>query len=101
MIHTRFLEPAAAEIEEHVNYFDRQLLGLGDRFEQEVRYAVTIISGYPEIGSPLTRRIRKLHLRTFPYNVIYLVDGDEAVILAVAADSRRPNYWRPRLGSIR
>lgn len=65
--------------------------------EQEVRYAVSLISGHPEIGPALTKRIRKFRLRTFPYNVIYAAEGEETVIIAVAPHSRRPNYWRARL----
>ncbi len=98
---TRFLEPAQTELEEHVSYFDGQASGLGDRFEQEVRRAVARILEHPKIGEALTKRIRKLRLLTFPYNLVYVDDIDELVIVAIAAHSRRPNYWRARLGSVR
>jgi len=58
----RFLEPADAELEGHISYFEKQLIGLGERFEQEVRYAVGLVSEHPRIGAPLTKRVRKLRL---------------------------------------
>lgn len=79
MKQARFLEPAEAELEEHVAYFDRQVAGLGERFEQEVRFAISLISEHPKIGPPLTKRIRKLRLRTFPYNIIYAAETEGIV----------------------
>lgn len=76
-------------------------MDLGERFEQEVRYAVRLVSEHPRIGAPLTKRLRKLRLRTFPYNLIYVTEDDEIVIVAVAHHKRRPGYWRIRLGYIR
>jgi mRNA-degrading endonuclease RelE of RelBE toxin-antitoxin system len=36
-------------------------------------------------------------LHTFSYNLVYVVESDEIVILAVAHHKRRPGYWRGRL----
>jgi len=93
----RFLEPAEAEIDEAVAYFDRQIKGLGDRFEREVEATVALITEHPEIGSPLTKRIRKFRVRKFKYKVIYILDGDEIIIIAVAHHKKRPRYWRHRI----
>ncbi|MHB9003921.1 MAG: type II toxin-antitoxin system RelE/ParE family toxin [Coriobacteriia bacterium] len=40
--------------------------------------------------------IRKLVLAKFPYSLIYEIDGDVVLILAVAHQRRRPHYWRER-----
>jgi len=44
------------------------------------------------------RNVRKFLLARFPYSVYYLSRDDEVLILAVAHGSRRPGYWRHRLG---
>jgi len=94
---TRFLELAESELEEAIAYFNRQVEGLGDRFEREVEATVALITERPEIGSPITTRVRKFRVRKFKHKVIYIVDGDEIIILAVAHHKKRPRYWRHRI----
>ena len=96
MKRVRFLEPAIHEFEEHVAYFDEQVAGLGDRFDEEVEFASSLIAEHPQIGASVTKRIRKFRLRSFPYSIIYAVEAEEIVIIAVAPQRRRPNYWRGR-----
>lgn len=100
MTQVRFLRPAEAEADEAVAYFDDQRNGLGDRFEQDLLDTVEFVKAHPLSGKPLTKNVRKVRLRTFRYNVIYVVD-DEIVIVAVAHHRRRPGYWRGRLATIR
>ena len=97
----RFLKPAEIEVDEAIAYFDQQREGLGDRFEKDLRDTVSFIAERPLTGKPLTAHVRKFRLRTFRYNVIYVVDGDEVVIVAVAHHRRRPGYWNIRLTDIR
>jgi plasmid stabilization system protein ParE len=97
----RFLRPAEAEADEAVAYFDEQRNGLGDRFEQDLLDTVGFVREHPLSGKLLTKHVRRFRLRTFPYNVVYVVDGDEIVIVAVAHHRRRPGYWRGRLALIR
>ena len=97
MKQVRFLEPAEAEVEEAVAFFDRQLVGLGDRFQREVEHTLALIAERPDIGSPLTKRIRKFRVRKFRYKIIYAVAGEEIVIIAVAHHKKRPRYWMRRV----
>ena len=99
MKRVRFLELADAEFEEAIGYFNRQVMGLGARFEREVENTVALIVEFPEIGSPLTKRIRKFRVRKFKYKIIYALDADEIVIIAVAHHKKRPRYWRQRIPS--
>ncbi len=32
----------------------------------------------------------------FPYKVIYVIEGDMAVVVAFAHSSRKPGYWQDR-----
>ena len=97
----RFLKAAELEVDEAVTYFDAQRDGLGDRFEQDLQNAVTFVTTHPLSGRAITDRVRKFRLRTFRYNIIYIIDVDEIVIVAVAHHRRRPGYWRARLATIR
>ena len=93
----RFLEAASAEFEAQIGYFDEQLAGLGDRFDAEVRSAIALVREHPQIGRAVAKHLRKLRLRKFPFNVIYALDAEEVVIVAIAPHRRKPNYWRDRL----
>src|SRR5258708_16445026 len=92
----RFLKPAEAEVDEAIAYFNEQRERLGVRFEEELLGTVRLVCDHPLIGKPLTESVRKFGFRKFRYNLIYVVNGDEIVILAVAHHRRRPGYWRGR-----
>jgi len=97
----RFLRPAESEVDEAIAYFDDRRAGLGDRFEQDLLSTVNLLIEYPLSGKPLTERVRKFSLRKFQYSVIYVVDEQEILIIAVAHHRRRPGYWRTRLAEVR
>lgn len=97
----RFLRLAEAEVNEAIAYFDQQREGLGDRFEQDLQTTVVFVTEHPLAGKMLSKRVRRFRLRTFRYNVIYIADDKEIVIVAVAHHRRRPGYWRHRLATIR
>lgn len=93
----RFLRPAEIEVDEAVAYYDDRRTGLGDRFEQDLLATVQFITEHPLSGKPLSEKTRKWPFRKFPYNVIYVVEPEEIVIVAVAHHRRRPGYWLSRL----
>jgi len=97
----RFLRPAETEAAEAVAYFDEQREGLGDRFEEDLRNTVGFVGEHPMTGKRLTERVRQFRLRTFRYNVIYVIEAQEIIIVAVAHHRRRPGYWRTRLSGLR
>jgi len=97
----RFLKPAEGEVEEAVTYFDQQRPGLGDRFEQDLRATVDFVLEHPLSGESLNQRVRKCGFRTFRYNLIYLIDELEIIVVAVAHHRRRPGYWHRRLTVLR
>jgi toxin ParE2 len=101
MMQSRFLKPAEGEVDEAVTYFDEQRSGLGDRFEQDLFDSVRFITEYPHAGQPIRKLVRKFPLRTFRYNLIYVIDAEVIVIVAVAHHRRRPGYWRGRLALLR
>lgn len=96
-----FLKPAEAEVAEAIAYFDAQRDGLGDRFEQDLIATVHAVTERPLSGKIVHGRVRKARFRTFRYNLIYIPDPDEVVIVAVAHHRRRPGYWRGRLSLLR
>ena len=98
---SEFLPEAEKEFREAARYYENEASGVGLAFIIEVHKAVAAIVAHP-LGSPKARgSIHKKVLNHFPYNVLYSVEGDLVVVVAVAHQKRRPTYWRRRLRSRR
>lgn len=95
----RLLQPAQAELDEAVSFYNEQSKGLGDAFLVEVLRVIDRITRYPDAWHPLSRNIRRSRLSRFPYGIVYTTIGDDILVIAVAHGHRRPRYWRDRLGS--
>ena len=97
----RLLAAADAEVSEAAAYFDDQRNGLGKRFERDLLDTLELLREHPLAGKAVTKQSRSLRLRRFKYNIVYVLDGDEIIVVAVAHHRRRPGYWRRRLATIR
>jgi len=51
----------------------------------------------PGLAPEIDSGIRRLVLAKFPFSLIYEVDGEVILIVAVAHLRRRPQYWSERL----
>ncbi len=91
------LPAAREEFLEAADRYDAQTPGLGEEFIVAVEYAAGRIAAFPEHGSPYLAGTRRVVLRRFPYSVVYQVEPEGALVIAVAHHSRRPAYWRDRL----
>jgi len=96
-VKVRFLEVAQQELDEAVDYYNAEVAGLGDRFLVEVLSAVDRIRSFPAAWHPMSNDTRRCRLRRFPYGILYAVEDDEILVIAVANLHRRPGYWRDRL----
>ena len=85
------------ELIESAVYYNKQVPGLGERFESEIRYATDLMLDQPEIGPLVDPNLRKFILTRFPFTLYYSVTADVLRIEAVAHQSRRPGYWKPRV----
>jgi len=70
---------------------------LGDAFLIETLKALQLINRFPQAWHPLTPQIRRCRLRRFPYSVIYTQDESDLLVIAIAHQHRKPDYWRSRL----
>ncbi len=98
MMRLRFLRLAEDELTNAGQWYDREQRGLGDRFIDAVVVARQRIEADP-FTLPTTeyyqgsRNIRRCPVEGSPYQVIFEIQPDELVVLAVAQGSRRPGYW--------
>lgn len=93
----RFVGVAQAELDEAIAWYAGQAPGLGDAFLIETLKTIQLVELFPEAWHPLSSQIRRCRLRRFPYSVIYTQDGVDILVLAIAHQHRKPDYWRNRL----
>ena len=92
----RYLPGAREDLNKAAAFYEASVPGLGDAFLDDVERAIDHIRENPRIGAPIGRAFRRAVLRRFPFTVVYAERGDEIVIVAIAHDRRRPEYWRGR-----
>ena len=92
----RFLTLAQKELDDAVLWYNQQADGLGreflDELDRTVRRTITFPLSCPEIEPGIRRGL----VARFPYGIIYGVDDDTIVVIAVAHLHRRPRYWIDR-----
>ncbi|MCI0781552.1 MAG: type II toxin-antitoxin system RelE/ParE family toxin [Chloroflexi bacterium] len=96
-MNTRFLEIAQRELDEAVDYYNAQAMGLGDEFLLEVVNALERIRNYPEAWQRFTQNTRRCRTRRFSTGIIYQVLDSEILIVAVAHLHREPGHWQDRI----
>ena len=89
-------EDADRELNDAADYYDSESPGLGTLFLDQVDVGYQRILENPHAAAEIDSDIRRLVLAKFPFNLIYEIDGDVILILAVAHQRRRPHYWRER-----
>ncbi len=93
----RFLEIAQIELDEAIEYYNREAPGLGEVFQTEVLKALDRIGKFPEAWYPYSKRTRRCQTWRFPYGIIYQTRKDEILIVAIANLHRKPDYWKDRI----
>lgn len=91
-----FHPEARAEYLEAIAYYEERLAGLGGRFALEVEGVIQRIVEAPHRWRSIEGDIRRCLAHKFPYGVLYSIEVDYVLILAVMHHSRKPGYWRNR-----
>lgn len=92
-----FLPEADEEFREAARYYEGEAAGVGMAFIAAVHKAVDEVIEFPLAAQVHRAGIRKKILRHFSYNLFYAIESDIIVIVAVAHQRKRPNYWKIRL----
>lgn len=98
MIAYSFHPEAKVEYLEAARYYEQRRAGLGAEFSLEVEAAIAQILEAPKRWPVLEQDVRRCLTHRFPYGVIYSVEGNGVLILAVMHLSRKPGYWKNRVG---
>ncbi len=85
------------DIEEAVEYYEKKVAGLGNRFYNQFLASLTDIQNKPFTYSYIKDPVRRCKIEHFPYKVFYTVDEKTVFIIGVAHTKRSNSFVRRRL----
>lgn len=91
-----FHPEAIKELNKAVDYYEDIDTGLGYDFALEVFSTIKRIIKFPEAWSLIDDNIRRSLVSRFPYGVLYSLENNEVIILAIMNLHRHPVYWKNR-----
>jgi len=92
----RLLLPAEQEMFAAARFYEMQASGLGQDFLDKIELALRELVTTPERWPIVQDDTRRHLIKRFPYSLLYRVDPNEVVILAVMHQKRHPSYWLSR-----
>lgn len=91
-----FLEPAESEFLDAVQYYNEQKAGLGYEFALEIQKTIERILLYPEAWTKISKNARRCRCNKFPYGVIYFINDNVLLVVAIMHLNKEPDYWKDR-----
>lgn len=98
MHHVEFFEEAGDEIEHERSYYHQCSITAEAAFLRELDHAIEVVSEAPLRWPLHIENTRRYVFPSFPFSLIYLVESDVIVVVSLESHSKRPGYWRERLG---
>jgi hypothetical protein len=92
-----FHHEALDELHGAAHRYNLNQKGLGLRFIASVEETIDRILEAPSRWKILEADVRRCLTRVFPYAVLYTVEPDFILIIAIMHCHREPGYWRSRI----
>lgn len=95
------LDAAEAELSEAIAWYEARRSGLGRSFLRAVDVVLERLSEGAAVGTvppglTAETEARVLHVRQFPYSIVFWRDANIVWVVAIAHQHRRPGYWLER-----
>jgi plasmid stabilization system protein ParE len=98
MVRRAVLHPdAERELDDAIAWIEGDRPHYGVLFSEAFDTAIERLLEYPAIGKRVRGDVRRWVLRRWRYVIVYSIEEYGIDIVAVAHQSRRPNYWRKRV----
>jgi plasmid stabilization system protein ParE len=92
-----FHPAALAEYAEAVQFYAENRVDLAQAFINSVEEAIFRIIESQTRFPIVDEDVRRCLTRKFPYGILYTIEDDYILILAVMHCSREPGYWQERV----
>jgi toxin ParE1/3/4 len=87
---------AENEMIEAAAYYEAQQADLGKRFLAAVQDAINSILINPRLYPVVDLDVRRCLTKVFPFGVLFRIEPDEIVVVAVMHLARHPDCWKHR-----
>lgn len=95
MTHSIVFRPEAEQdLRASYDWYEEQHQGLGDDFLAVVQTALERISNFPRSAPVVHRDVRRVLLKRYPNSVLYVLEVDRVIVLAVYHGRRDPEGWK-------
>jgi len=86
----KFVQEAANELRESVEWYELSARGLGIRFTNEIDSTIERIKLNPGLYQKIVSQIRRIQVNKFPFSVFYKTEGNTLIILRIFHNKRKP-----------
>ena len=90
-------EGALEDLEEATKFYFEEDPSVEFRFAECVDNAIEQVTRRPSSWPVIEGAVRRFVVEIFPYSLLYSIEEDFVLIIAVAHQSRHPEYWKDRL----
>jgi toxin ParE1/3/4 len=87
---------ARIEFDAAADWYESREQGLGAVFLEEVQKTLELIKTAPDRWRCVEQDVRRCLVERFPYAVLYTLEQNCILVLAVMHCSRKPGYWKSR-----
>jgi toxin ParE1/3/4 len=94
-----FKHEAESDIRDTVKWYQSRSQRLAARFLRSLDATLARVERNPFGYQIIYRSARRATLRTFPYNLIYVIRENDIVVVACVHGHRDPSEWMQRLQS--
>ncbi len=94
-----FHPEAQAEFRKATLYYSEKSPSLASAFFSEIESTIKRIIKDPFLYREIDEDIRRCLTKRFPYAILYTIENQSILILAVMHCSREPSYWKYRIAA--
>jgi plasmid stabilization system protein ParE len=91
------LSGAKTDIREASRFYEAKRPGFGELFLSRFHHALSQVRAYPLTAPAIYGRYRRMGLEQFSHSIVYSVEANKVVVVAVMHDRRDPDYWKRRI----
>jgi len=97
MLRVNFHREALLELDEAFDWYAKQSTSAARRFWIAVHEAAEKAARQPTLYAMFNGIHRSCPVTRFPYRLFFFVEEDLLTVVAVAHNSRRPDFWEDRI----
>jgi plasmid stabilization system protein ParE len=75
-----------------------EIPGLGERFFKNFETTKEKLAIHPNHYSLITNEVRRCPIKKFPYSILYIIEEEKIIILAIIHRKRSNAFIRKRIG---